>query len=161
MENVNSAVEMVLPLGVFITTIPRWVAASTSTLSTPTPERPTTRNLGAASMTFRVTFVSERTTIASTSVTTGSSSASGSRLSSTCTWNSGRCCKSAIPFGETGSQTKTFIKQVRDNGNGTLKVQWKNRFTHELIFKRNCANGGQTGVKEDSLTFCGKLAGRD
>src|SRR5258708_4609424 len=53
-ENVNSAVEIVLPLGVFITTMPRWVAASTSTLSTPTPARPTTRKLGAASMTLRV-----------------------------------------------------------------------------------------------------------
>ena len=38
--------------GVFITTTPRCVAASTSTLSTPTPARPTTRNCGAASMTL-------------------------------------------------------------------------------------------------------------
>ncbi len=55
---------MVLPPGVFITTTPRCVAASTSTLSTPTPARPTTRSFGAASMTLRVTLVSERTTIA-------------------------------------------------------------------------------------------------
>ena len=41
----SSAVETVLPPGVFITTTPRCVAASTSTLSTPTPARPTTRNL--------------------------------------------------------------------------------------------------------------------
>ena len=39
-EKVSSAVEMVLPLGVFMTTMPRLVAASTSTLSTPTPARP-------------------------------------------------------------------------------------------------------------------------
>ena len=39
---VSSAVAMVLPDGVFMTTTPRSVAASTSTLSTPTPARPTT-----------------------------------------------------------------------------------------------------------------------
>ena len=44
------------------------------------------------------------------SATIGINSASGRRLSRTCTLNSGRCCKRAIPFGETGSQTKTFIK---------------------------------------------------
>ena len=38
--NVSSAVAMVLPDGVFMTTTPRSVAASTSTLSTPTPARP-------------------------------------------------------------------------------------------------------------------------
>ena len=43
MAKVNSAVVMVLPPGVFITTTPCCVAASTSTLSTPTPARPTTR----------------------------------------------------------------------------------------------------------------------
>ena len=41
-ENVCSAVEMVFPPGVFMTTMPRSVAAATSTLSTPTPARPTT-----------------------------------------------------------------------------------------------------------------------
>jgi len=82
---VCSAVEIVLPPGVFMTTTPRSVAACTSTLSTPTPARPTTRSFGAASMTFRVTFVSERTTIATASATTGNSSASDNRLGNTTT----------------------------------------------------------------------------
>src|SRR6266404_2471910 len=64
-------------------------------------------------MTLRVTFVSERTTIAAASRTSGSSSASESRLSSTVTLNSGRCCNRAIPFGETGSQINTFINRGR------------------------------------------------
>ena len=44
-ENACSAVEMVFPPGVFMTMMPRRVAASTSTLSTPTPARPMTRSL--------------------------------------------------------------------------------------------------------------------
>ena len=56
MAKLNSAVVTVLPPGVFITTVPCCVAASMSTLSTPTPARPTTRNFGAASMTLRGDF---------------------------------------------------------------------------------------------------------
>ena len=41
-EKACSAVEIVFPPGVFITMMPRFVAASTSTLSTPTPARPIT-----------------------------------------------------------------------------------------------------------------------
>ena len=52
MAKLNSAVVTVLPPGVFITTMPCCVAASMSTLSTPTPARPTTRNFFAASMTL-------------------------------------------------------------------------------------------------------------
>ena len=66
---VGSAVAMVLPDGVFITITPRSVAAATSTLSTPTPARPTTLSFGAAASTAAVTLVSERTAIASTSPT--------------------------------------------------------------------------------------------
>ena len=43
-EKACSAVEIVFPPGVFITMMPRLVAASTSTLSTPTPARPITFN---------------------------------------------------------------------------------------------------------------------
>ena len=111
MKKVNSAVVTVLPAGVFITTTPRWVAAETSTLSTPTPARPTTRSFGAASSTARVTFVSERTTRASTSASKGSNSASDSRLDRTVTLNSGRAWKYAMPRGEMGSQTRTCIKR--------------------------------------------------
>ncbi|MNC93600.1 hypothetical protein D3C83_102650 [compost metagenome] len=66
---VSSAVATVLPDGVFMTTTPRSVAASTSTLSTPTPARPTTLSNGAAANTAAVIWVSERTTIACTSRT--------------------------------------------------------------------------------------------
>ena len=85
MVKLNSAVVTVLPPGVFITTVPCCVAASMSTLSTPTPARPTTRNCFAASMIFLVTLVSERTTSATASATIGSSSASGRRFGSTMT----------------------------------------------------------------------------
>ena len=111
MVKVNSAVVTVLPPGVFITTTPCWVEASMSTLSTPTPARPTTRNFLAASMTFLVTFVSERTTSAVASATSGKSSASGRRFDRTITSNSGRCCKRAMPLGEIGSQIIIFIGQ--------------------------------------------------
>ena len=70
---VSSAVAMVLPDGVFITMTPRSVAASTSTLSTPTPARPTTFRRGAAARTSAVIWVSERTMIACTSFTSSSS----------------------------------------------------------------------------------------
>ena len=109
MAKLSSAVVTVLPPGVFITTVPCCVAASMSTLSTPTPARPTTRNFGAASITLRVTLVSERTSSAMASATTGSNSASGSRLGRTTTSNSGRCWSSAMPLGEIGSQTTIFI----------------------------------------------------
>jgi len=111
MKKVSSAVVTVLPAGVFITTTPRWVAAATSTLSTPTPARPTTRSFGAASRTVLVILVSERTTMASTSPSNGRSSASESRLDRTVTLNSGRAWKKAMPRGEMGSQTRTCIKR--------------------------------------------------
>ena len=49
--SVCSATEMALPPGVFITSTPAAVAASRSTLSTPTPARPMTRSFGAFSNT--------------------------------------------------------------------------------------------------------------
>ena len=62
---VCSAVVMLLPSGLFITTMPRRVAASRSTLSTPTPARPITLSEVAASMISRVTLVALRITNAS------------------------------------------------------------------------------------------------
>ena len=55
-----SATLTALPPGVFSTSTPRRVAASRSMLSTPTPARPTTFSLGAASSSSAVTFVPER-----------------------------------------------------------------------------------------------------
>ena len=55
-----SAVVMALPNGVFITTMPRAVAAGMSTLSTPIPARPMTFRLVAASRISGVALVAER-----------------------------------------------------------------------------------------------------
>ncbi len=55
-----SAVVMVLPCGVFITTTPRAVAERISTLSTPMPARPTTFSRVAASSNSFVTLVADR-----------------------------------------------------------------------------------------------------
>ncbi len=60
-----SAAETTVDSGALATMIPRRVAASTSTLSTPTPARPITLRFTARSMTSAVSFVAERTTIAS------------------------------------------------------------------------------------------------
>ena len=56
-----SAVVMALPNGVFMTMMPRAVAALRSTLSTPIPARPITLSRSAAATTFSVTLVVERT----------------------------------------------------------------------------------------------------
>ena len=60
-----SAAEMTVDSGAFATTMPRRVAASTSTLSTPTPARPITLSRSARSIRSRVSFVAERTTMPS------------------------------------------------------------------------------------------------
>ena len=57
-----SAAAIVLPPGVFMQTIPRRVAASTSTLSSPTPARPITSSAEPASITSAVTWLALRTT---------------------------------------------------------------------------------------------------
>jgi hypothetical protein len=62
---VCSAAETTVDSGAFATMIPRRVAASTSTLSTPTPARPITFRRSARSITSAVSLVAERTTIAS------------------------------------------------------------------------------------------------
>ena len=56
-----SAVVIELPKGVFMTTIPRAVAAGMSMLSTPMPARPITFRFRAAAMTSLSAFVAERT----------------------------------------------------------------------------------------------------
>ena len=60
-----SAADTTVDSGAFATTMPRRVAASTSTLSTPTPARPITFRRVARSISSAVSFVAERTTIAS------------------------------------------------------------------------------------------------
>ncbi len=73
---VCSATATALPPGVFITTMPRRVAASRSMLSTPTPARPITRSVRAWSRSLAFTSTAERTTSASASATS-CASASG------------------------------------------------------------------------------------
>ena len=60
---VCSAAVTTFDCGAFATTIPRLVAASTSTLSTPTPARPITRSALARSINSAVIFVAERMTM--------------------------------------------------------------------------------------------------
>ena len=106
-EKACSAVETVLPPGALSTTIPRRVAVSTSTLSTPTPARPTTRNLLAAFSTSPVTFVSLRTI---NPVKSGIISISFSGLSFVCLETSSMPSRksSSTPRGEMESATRTL-----------------------------------------------------
>ena len=62
---VCSAVEIVFPPGVFITTMPRRLAAATSMLSTPTPARTIAFNRDCPSRTSAVSCVPERIAIPS------------------------------------------------------------------------------------------------
>jgi len=62
---VCSAAEITVDSGALATTIPRRVAASTSTLSTPTPARPITFSRSARSISPASSFVAERMMIAS------------------------------------------------------------------------------------------------
>src|SRR5215204_3378945 len=60
MASVCSEAVMTLDWGALATTMPRFVAASTSTLSTPTPARPTTLSRSACPRRSPVSFVAER-----------------------------------------------------------------------------------------------------
>ena len=72
--NVCSTAETTLPVGELRTSTPRAEAAGTSTLSTPTPARPTTVSFGAAAKSAASTFVALRTSSASASASAASSS---------------------------------------------------------------------------------------
>ena len=61
--SVCSAAAMMFDCGALATTIPRRVAAATSTLSTPIPARPITRRFSARSISSAVSRVAERITI--------------------------------------------------------------------------------------------------
>ena len=102
-----SAAATMFPSGAFTTYTPRAVAAGTSMLSTPTPARPTTARRGAASRTFAVTFVSLRTTSASTSPRRSTSSGS---LSPVVCRTSQRARSSARPSSARGSATWTTLR---------------------------------------------------
>ena len=70
---VSSATLTLFAPGAFITTMPRALAAGTSTLSTPVPARAITFSCGAAAIRAAVTFVALRTTSAAASVRSAAS----------------------------------------------------------------------------------------
>ncbi len=83
-----SAALWMFDVGALTTSTPRSVAASTSTLSRPTPARATIFSLGAAASTSASTVVAERTSSASASGTAASSfSRSGPSTQRTSTWS--------------------------------------------------------------------------
>src|SRR5512137_819662 len=101
----SSATVVAEPPGVFITTTPRRVAAGRSTLSTPTPARPTTLSRVAASSTLAVTLVALRTASPSYWPTIASSS-SGLRPTLTST-SSPAPRRMETAAGERSSATRT------------------------------------------------------
>src|SRR5215211_1880455 len=104
--SVCSAAATELDSGALATTIPRFVAASTSTLSTPVPARPITLSRSARPINSAVTLVPERISSASNSpIRLSSSSSDISSPSSTS--NSSR--RSSTPDSAIGSLTRTRI----------------------------------------------------
>ncbi len=102
-----SAVVIELPNGVFMTMMPRAVAAGISTLSTPMPARPITLRPFACSRSFAVTLVAERMASPSKpSIAAASFSLSLPRLGwkSTSTPRSLKICTAA---GESASEMRT------------------------------------------------------
>src|SRR5512139_372256 len=76
----SSAAETMFEVGALTTMTPFWVAAFTSTLSSPTPARATTLSCLAAASASASTFVALRTRMASTSTMAGRSSARSAPL---------------------------------------------------------------------------------
>ena len=103
--SVCSATAMALPPGVFITAMPRLVAASRSMLSTPTPARPITRSFGALSIMAASTNTAERTSSASASA----NSAASASFSGETTVQSDCSLNTASDEGATFSATTIFI----------------------------------------------------
>src|SRR6266480_4305413 len=110
-ENACSAVERVFPPGALSTTIPRRVAVSTSTLSTPTPARPTTRSFTPAFKIAAVIFVWLRTTSA---LNDGMSATSSRSLDPVLTVTSSARSResSSTPRSEIGSEIRTFGESI-------------------------------------------------
>ena len=71
----SSAAETMLDVGALTTMTPDWVAARTSTLSSPTPARATTLSRAAAASASASTLVAERTSSASASTIAARSAA--------------------------------------------------------------------------------------
>jgi hypothetical protein len=106
-DMVCSAVVTVLPPGVFMTTMPRRVAAGVSTLSRPDPARPTTFNFSAAAISSSVTLVPDRTISPSASLISLNNSSFGI-LDFTTTVNPA-CSSSSTPCFDKLSLIRIFI----------------------------------------------------
>ena len=95
--SVCSAAVITFDCGALATTTPRFVAASTSTLSTPTPARPTAFSRSALASSAASSFVAERIRMPSNSpIRRSSSSWSQSRPSSTSSPASRRSCDARL-----------------------------------------------------------------
>jgi hypothetical protein len=101
-----SAAETTVDSGALATTIPLRVAASTSTLSTPTPARPITLSRSARPSTSAVSFVADRITIASYLPIRSSSGPSPTTSTSKRSW------RRRMPASAIGSLTRTRSRSV-------------------------------------------------
>jgi hypothetical protein len=150
--NACSAVLIVFPAGVFITMTPRLVATSTSTLSTPTPARPTTFSFFAASSTFAFTFVCERTTRPSNSPMISRSASSLSPVFTT-TSSKPPSCNSATPRSLTGSATRTlgllmFLEKGRALWAATRRGQTENGRCFSATREHGCRKPRAHRIRE-------------
>src|SRR3954451_16523463 len=110
---------MTLDWGALATTIPRLVAASTSTLSTPTPARPTALRRSALSSTSAVSLVAERIRIPSNSPMRWSSSPSCQSTPSSTSKPASR--SSWTPESPIFSLTRTFTSGRRRDRHAGLE----------------------------------------
>ena len=106
MDRACSAVVTVLPPGVFMTAIPRWLAAGMSMLSSPVPARPTTFRRSLTPIRSARSLVRLRTTSASNSLILSRRS-SGEIWWSTTVSISGYRAKISTPLGDRLSVTST------------------------------------------------------
>src|SRR5215208_763419 len=116
--SVCSAAVITFDWGALATTTPRLVAASTSTLSTPTPARPTALSRSARSSRSAVSCVAERIRIASNSPMRRSSSPSSQSAPSSTSSPASR--SSCTPVSPIFSLTRTFTSSRRRNRHARL-----------------------------------------
>ena len=118
---VCSAVVTVLPPGVFMTTMPRRVAAGVSTLSRPEPARPTTFSFSAAAISSAVTFVPDRTIKPSASLISLNSSSFG--IFDFTTTVKPACSRRSTPCFERLSLTRIFMRTYLLNHQEFLRLR--------------------------------------
>src|SRR5687768_8170163 len=117
--SVCSAAVITFDCGAFATTTPRLVAASTSTLSTPTPARPTTFRRSACSIRSASSVVAERIRMPSNSPMRRSSSPSPQSRPSSTSRPASR--SSSTPDSPIFSLTRTFTSRGLRGGHAGLE----------------------------------------